>query len=209
VHIFGLTGGIASGKSTVAARFRAHGLPIIDADALAREVVASGTEGLREVVRVFGASVLGSDGALDRKALGRIVFSDKESLRRLNAITHPRIMQMTADRAAAFGQAGEPLCCFEAALLVENHLADMFRPLVVVSCPEEVQIARIVTRDGSSREDALARIRAQRPLAEKVAAADHVIDTQGAIEQSAQRADDVLRSVCAHAAIDAARYFSS
>jgi dephospho-CoA kinase len=209
VHIFGLTGGIASGKSTVAARFRAHALPVIDADVLAREVVAPGTEGLREIARVFGPSLLSPDGTLDRKALARVVFSDEPSRRRLNAITHSRIMQRMVERAGQLERGGEALACFEAALLVENNLADAFRPLVVVSCEPEVQLARIVARDASSREDALARIRVQRPLAEKVAVADYVIDTNGPVDRSAQRSDEVLRAICDKTGVDAKRYFGS
>jgi dephospho-CoA kinase len=206
VHIFGLTGGIASGKSTVAARFRARGLAVIDADSLAREVVEPGTDGLRDVVRVFGSTVLHANGALDRQALARIVFSDDDCRGKLNAITHPRIMQRMLDQAAALGRAGEPLACFEAALLVENNLADSFRPLVVVSCSEELQLDRIVARGGGSRDDARARVRAQKPLAAKVVLADYVIDTNGAIERSALRADEVLRAICTSSATDASRY---
>jgi dephospho-CoA kinase len=208
VHIFGLTGGIASGKSTVAARFRARGLPVIDADVLAREVVSPGTAGLREIVLAFGPDVLGPDGSLDRKALARVVFADDASRRQLNGITHSRIMQLMMDKAAVLQRAGEPLVCFEAALLVENNLADSFRPLVVVSCEPEVQLARILARDAGSREDALARIAVQKPLAEKVAVADYVIDTHGSVEESAQNADQVLRAICDNLAIDATRYFA-
>ena len=206
MHLFGLTGGIASGKSTVAARLRAHGVPVIDADELAREVVEPGTEGLRAIVEAFGEGVLDAAGALDRKALARIAFSDDAARRRLNAITHPRIGQRTAERADQLGRAGELLCCYEAALLVENGVADMFRPLVVVSCPESVQIARIQSRDDSSRADAMARIAAQKPLAEKVAAADFVIDTDGPVERSRERTDEVLRAICERLAVDPARY---
>jgi dephospho-CoA kinase len=207
VHIFGLTGGIASGKTTVAARFVRRGLPVIDADLLAREVVAPGTDGLSEIARVFGPGVLDPSGALDRKALARLVFGDHAAMRALNAITHPRIMNGMAARAGELDKAGEPLSCFEAALIVENNLADLFRPLVVVACAPEVQLARILARDVSSREDALSRIRAQKPLAEKVDAADYVIETGGPIEQSALRTDDVLRSICADLRIDDGRYF--
>jgi len=206
VHLFGLTGGIASGKSTVAARLRARGVPVIDADALAREVVEPGTDGLRAVVDAFGGGVLAQDGALDRKALARIAFSDEAARKRLNAITHPLIAALTAQRAVELEARGEPLACYEAALLVENGVADAFRPLVVVSCPEATQIARVHARDASSREDALARIRAQKPLAEKVAVADFVIDTTGTIEESARRTDEVLRAVCDRVGVDFARY---
>jgi len=206
VHLFGLTGGIASGKSTVAARLRAHGVPVIDADELAREVVGPGTEGLRAVVEAFGEGVLDASGALDRKALGRIVFADAGARRALNAITHPRIGQRTAAVAGELARAGEPLGCYEAALLVENGLVDMFRPLVVVSCPESLQIERIQARDSASRDEAAARIAAQKPLREKVVAADFVIETDCPIERTLQRTDEVLRAICQRLGVDPARY---
>jgi dephospho-CoA kinase len=206
VHLFGLTGGIASGKSTVAARLRARGVPVIDADELAREVVAPGTEGLRSLVEAFGDGILAPDGSLDRKGLARVAFGDDAARRRLNAITHPRIAQLTSDRADAFRRAGEPLACYEAALLVENGIADMFRPLVVVACPEDVQLERVRQRDSASREDALARIRAQKPLAEKVRVADYVIDTTGTLEENRARTDEVLRAIAEKLGVDLARY---
>jgi dephospho-CoA kinase len=206
VHLFGLTGGIASGKSTVAGRLRARRVPVIDADELAREVTAPKTDGLRTIVETFGEGVLLPDGALDRQALARIVFADDSARRRLNAITHPRIARRTAERRAELGADGEPLACYEAALLVENGAADAFRPLVVVSCPLDVQVKRIRARDGTSEEDALARIRAQKPLSEKVAAADYVIDTTGSLEENARRTDEVLAAICATLGVDLARY---
>jgi dephospho-CoA kinase len=206
MKLFGLTGGIASGKSTAAARFRARGVPVIDADELAREVVAPGSEGLREVVAAFGPGVLAADGGLDRKAVARLVFADAAARKRLEGITHPRITGLSMQRAAALADRGEPLACYEAALIVENGAADAFRPLVVVACPEEVQVARVRARDGATEDEARARIRAQKPLAEKVALADVVIDTSGTLAQGADRADDALAAVCARVGVDVARY---
>jgi dephospho-CoA kinase len=206
LHLFGLTGGIASGKSTVAARLRSLAVPVIDADELAREVVAPGSEGLRALADAFGAGVIDASGALDRKALARIVFADDAARKRLNAITHPLIGRRSAELAEELRRAGEPLACYEAALLVENGIADGFRPLVVVSAPEAVQLERVRSRDDASRDDALARIRAQKPLAEKVAAADYVIDTTGTLEQGRKRTDEVLRAICEKLGIDPARY---
>lgn len=206
MHLFGLTGGIASGKSTVAARLRKRGVSVVDADALAREIVTPGSEGLRAVVTAFGPGVLAPDGSLDRKALGDIVFADLVARRRLEAITHPLIGQLAMERAADHGRAGEPLVCYEAALLVENGMADAFRPLVVVSCPPEVQLARVRARDGSSVEDTRRRMASQKPLAEKVAAADHVIDTSGTLEENARRTDEVLAAICTKLGIDPGRY---
>ena len=206
MHLFGLTGGIASGKSAVGARFRARGVPVIDADELAREVVLPGTDGLAEVARTFGAELVLPDGTLDRKALAAIVFADDAKRKRLNAILHPRITALTLARAADLGDRGEPLACYEAALLVENGVADAFRPLVVVSAPEEVQVARAVLRDGATENEARARIRAQMPLAAKVTLADVVIDNTGSLEDLLRAADRALEQVCARAGVDPARY---
>jgi dephospho-CoA kinase len=193
--LFGLTGGLASGKSTVAARFRHHGVPVIDADQLAREVVAPGSDGLASVVAAFGDEVLAADGTLDRARMAALVFVDPARRATLNGILHPRIGALTAERAVALAAAGEPLACYEAALLVENGLADAFRPLVVVSLPESVQVLRAVSRDGGSEEQARARIAAQLPLAKKVALADFVIDSSGNREATEAQADDVLAAI--------------
>jgi dephospho-CoA kinase len=195
IRVFGLTGGLASGKSTVAARFRARGLPVIDADQIAREVVEPGTEGLARVVEAFGEGVLSPDGSLDRARLGELVFAAPEKRRALNAILHPRIGALSAQRIAALDAAGEKLACYEAALLVENGLSDAFRPLVVVAVPPDVQLARATARDASTEEQARARVAAQLPLATKIAAADYVIDNAGDPETTARRADEVLDAI--------------
>jgi dephospho-CoA kinase len=198
--LFGLTGGLASGKSTVAARLRAQGLPVLDADALARDAVAPGTEGLAEVVRAFGPEVLLPDGSLDRARVAALVFTDEGRRRQLNAIVHPRIAALTAERAAALEAQGEPLACYEAALLVENRLADAFRPLVVVAVPEATQIARAMARDGATEEQVRGRLAAQLPLADKVAVADHVIDNTGDQAATERQADEVLAAIRARVA---------
>jgi dephospho-CoA kinase len=202
--LFGLTGGLASGKSTVGARFRARGVPVIDADQLAREVVAPGSEGLGAVVARFGASVLAPDGTLDRARLGAIVFADPAERRALNAILHPRIGALTAERAAELSARGERLACYEAALLVENGLADAFRPLVVVALPEEAQIARAIARDGLSDNEVRDRLKAQMPLKEKLRAADYIIDNAGGIAELERQADDVLAAIRARLTTGAA-----
>src|SRR5512141_1746472 len=117
IRVFGLTGGIGSGKSTVATRFRERGLPVIDADQLAREVVAKGTPGLAEIVARFGSSVLDAQGELDRKQLAEVVFRDEDARRALNAITHPRVRDLALARVQALDAAGEPLACYEVPLL--------------------------------------------------------------------------------------------
>ena len=197
MHLFGLTGGIASGKSTVAARFSARGVPVIDADSLAREVVLPGTDGLSEIRTAFGDGVLREDGALDRKALASIVFVDDGRRKRLNAILHPRIAAQTAARAAGLAARGAAIACYEAALLVENGLADAFRPLVVVAAPLFLQVQRTVSRDGTTPEEARARIAAQTSLADKIKAADFVITNDADLGTLERAADDVLDRVCA------------
>lgn len=175
MKVFGLTGGIASGKSTVAAILRREGVPVVDADQVSRDVVEPKTPGLAAIVEAFGAEVLAPDGSLDRKRLGAIVFDDAEERMRLNAIVHPLVAGTSAARLDALAKAGHPLACYDAALLVERGLADAFRPLVVVATSRETQKARLMARDGISEAEADARLDAQAPVERKIAAADVVI----------------------------------
>ena len=198
MRVFGLTGGLASGKSAVARMLRARGVPVIDADQLAREVVAPGTEGLAEVVKAFGEDVLLPDGSLDRAKVAALVFADPEKRRALNRIVHPRIGALSAERIGELTRAGELLACYEAALLVENGLAEAFRPLVVVAVSEETQVARAMDRDAATEAQARARIAAQHPLSAKVAAADFVIDNGGELAATEKRVDEVLAAIRAH-----------
>jgi dephospho-CoA kinase len=197
VHLFGLTGGIASGKSTVAARLRRRGVSVIDADQLARDAVAKGTPGLAEVVKAFGSGVLAPDGTLDRKKLAAEVFTDDAKRKTLNGIVHPIVTMLTFKRAAELRDEGHVLACYEAALIVENGVADAFRPLVVVAAPEEAQIARAGARDAVSEAEVRDRIRAQMPLAEKVKVADFVIENAGTVADLERRTDEVLAAICA------------
>jgi dephospho-CoA kinase len=189
--VVGLTGGIAAGKSTVARSFAALGVPVVDADKLARDAVAPGSEGLSEIVSVFGADVLLADGSLDRKALGARVFADSALRARLNAITHPRIAQLGAHQVAAHGKAGATYVVYEAALIVENNLQRAMQALVVVSVDPVVQLARLSKRDGLSESEAQARIAAQMPLEKKLEVADFVIDNSGEPEVVAERVAEV------------------
>lgn len=197
--LFGLTGGIACGKSTVAGRFRDAGITVIDADQIARQAVAPGTSGLAEIIKHFGSDVLRPDGTLDRAKLGVLVFGDAEKRKIVNRILHPRIAARTMQTGQELASRGEPFACYEAALLVENGAADTFRPLVVVVAPEETQITRIITRDRLSEADAKARIAAQMPVNEKAAVADYVIDTGGTMDDTYRQADDVIAKIRAKA----------
>ncbi len=200
IRVFGLTGGLASGKSAVARMLRDRGVPVIDADRLAREVVEKGSEGLAEVAAALGEGVLSPDGSMDRAKVAEIVFADPEKRRALNRIVHPRIAALSAQRIGELDAAGEPLACYEAALLVENGLADAFRPLVVVVVPEETQVARAMARDAATDEHVRARLAAQLPLSAKVAAADFVIDNGGDLAATEQRVDEVLAAIRARLA---------
>jgi len=181
IRVFGLTGGVASGKSTVARRISALGVPVIDADEVARDVVLPGSEGLAAVVAEFG-DVLAFDGSLDRKRLGARVFADVAARRRLEAILHPRIAAETARRIGELEARGVELACYDAALLVENGLQRAFRPLVVVALSRAAQRRRLMRRELIDADEADRRVDAQLPLEAKVAAADIVLDNEGTVE---------------------------
>lgn len=199
-RILGLTGGIASGKSTASARFAELGVPIVDADKLAREVVEKGTDGLAEIVKVFGTDVLDAEGALDRKKLGAIVFDDADLRRRLEQITHPRIAALSMQRMAAIATSGAPYGLYEAALLVEKGTHRAMNGLVVVAASPEVQLARVMKRDGLDEAAARARLAAQMPLEEKIAAATWVIWNDGDLDALRARVDEVHREILETAA---------
>jgi dephospho-CoA kinase len=192
LKVLGLTGGIGAGKSTVAGLFAARGVPVVDADALAREVVAPGRPALAEIAAAW-PEVVASGGALDRKRLGDIVFADPAARARLEAITHPRIQALGAERLAALAAAGHPLAIYEATLLVESGRWRDFDGLIVVTASEATQIARVRARDGLTEAEAEARIRAQLPTADKVRLATHVIDNEGDLAATEAAVDDLLR----------------
>lgn len=180
--VIGLTGGIASGKSTVAQILRAQGVAVIDADALAREVVARGSAGLNEIVAAFGTGVLDSDGALDRPKLAAIVFADAQARSRLNAILHPRIGQLSAERITAARLTDTPYVVYEAPLLVETGAHRGLAALIVVATAESNQLARAIARDDIDEQAARERLAAQLPLSAKVKEADYVIANDSDIE---------------------------
>jgi dephospho-CoA kinase len=178
--LVGLTGGIATGKSTVSAMFRALGCVIIDADLLAREVVEPGEPALADIVRDFGSGILTSDGRLDRQALGAVVFGDAARRQRLEAITHPRIRERFARRLESLAdERFDGIVIFDAAVIVESGNWKTMDRLVVVVADDATQIARLQARDGISREEALRRIGSQMPLSEKAKLAHYVIDNSG------------------------------
>jgi len=179
VRVIGLTGGIASGKSAVAEMLRARGAAIVDADQLARDVVAPGQPALAELVGRFGDGILEPGGALDRKKLAAIAFSDAAARGDLNRITHPRIAAASQAAIARLAAAGAGVVFYEAALLIENRAQDWLDGVIVVAAPREVQRARLMERDGVDEAAAEARLAAQMPLEDKLRAATWVVDNGG------------------------------
>lgn len=185
----GLTGGIGSGKSEVSRRLAEHGAVVVDADAVAREVVEPGTPGLAEVVAEFGEGVLLPDGSLDRERLGSIVFADEERRARLNAIVHPRVgerMRELVEQAP-----GDAIVVYDVPLIAENGLAGMYDLVVVVDTPVEEQVRRLTGRRGMTEADARARIAAQATRERRLEIADRVIDNSGTLERLAGQVDEL------------------
>jgi dephospho-CoA kinase len=183
----GLTGGIGAGKSAVATRLAELGAVVIDADQLARAVVAPGTEGLAEVVATFGAGVLDADGALDRPALGRLVFGDEEARRRLESIIHPRVRARTAELAGS--AAPDAIVVNDVPLLVESGLAGGFDVVIVVLADETERVKRLARDRGMSEAEARSRMAAQASDEQRRAVADVVLTNDGTLEQLREQVD--------------------
>lgn len=185
--ILGLTGVMGSGKSTVAAMLRAAGAAHIDADVIAREVVAPGTAGFGEVVAAFGAGVVGADGALDRKALGAIVFKDPAAKKRLEAIIHPRVRDREVGLIAEHRRAGAPLIVLDVPLLFESGAEGLCDAVLVVVVRDEVRIHRLTSTRGMTHQEVTARDKAQWSQEQKAARADFVLDNSGTLEDTQQQ----------------------
>ena len=182
---FGLTGGVACGKSTVARYFQDLGAYIIDADRVAHEVVEPGREAYRQIIERFGKEILGEDGRIDRKKFGPIVFADRDRLAALNAIVHPRVIvrikEMVAEQRK---QNPRSVTIIDAALIFESGIGDALRKVIVAWCRPEQQVERLMAKTGLSRPEAERRIQAQMPLVEKRDRADYLVDCSGSLEQS-------------------------
>jgi dephospho-CoA kinase len=188
MKVLGLTGGIASGKSTAGRMLAAAGVPVIDADVLARQAVAPGSAGLRAVVDRFGDGVLAADGTLDRKGLGALVFGDDDARRALNAIVHPEVARLAAEQLEALRTTGRHTwCVYEVPLLFENGLDAAMDATLLVAVPDVVQVARVMARDGLDEAAARARIRAQMPQDEKRRRATVVVENDGTVDELASR----------------------
>lgn len=194
MKVYGLTGGIATGKSTVTAMFRALGLPVIDADQLAREVVEPGQPALAELGARF-PGVIGADGRLDRKQLGARIFADPAERAALNAITHPRIRELALARTAELAATGAKVALYDAPLLIENRLHEGMAGVILAWCPRAVQLARLQARDGLSLEQAEARLAAQMPIDDKRPYARWIIDNGGTLDATRAQVEAVARAL--------------
>lgn len=185
--VVGLTGNIGCGKSSLSDIFRAEGIKIIDADIIARQIYED-EKLLSKVYETFGNDIKNEDGSLNRKALGRIVFSDDEKLIQLNKLTHPVIRQKVSDEIEEYKSQNEEIVILDAALLVESDYLNFIDKLLVVTCKENIQIERIIARDNCSIEEALDRIRSQMSQENKVKYADYVIDNSATLSELRKKA---------------------
>jgi dephospho-CoA kinase len=190
---FGLTGGIACGKSTVNKTFQARGIPMIDADIVARQVVELGTSGLQMITDAFGREYLNEDGTLNRTKLAKLVFADRQSRSKLDYIMLPLINEESSAQIRRAHSRGHSIVGYDAALICEMGNSEKYRPLIVVHCPEVAQIDRLIRRNNLTHEEAVLRISAQMPVIKKLAMADYSIDTSGSIEESVRQTEVVIQ----------------
>lgn len=197
MKIIGLTGNIASGKSTVAQMFEKLGARIVDADLVARTVVEPGKPAWEQIVDVFGSGVLNSEGSVDREKLGEIVFNDEKKRELLNAITHPRIVDEIKKHLESNRADGVGVTIIEAALIVEKGgwLRDIVDSLIVVSASEDSRIERLMSRNGYSRDEAMARISSQMPSAEKEKYGDFLIDNSESLEDTKSQITSIWEKI--------------
>jgi len=195
VKLVGLTGGIASGKSTVAKILQGLGAAIVNADDLAREVVLPGREAWKEIVASFGAEILQTDQNLDRQKLRTFIFNQPEARKRLESIIHPRVRALAEERIRQYGAAGYPVVIYEVPLLFEGKLQEWLRPVILVACNVETQTARLQQRDHLTRADAEKHIAAQMSLAEKRRLADYVIENNGSLADLERQTREILEQL--------------
>ncbi|KAF4611906.1 hypothetical protein D9613_004403 [Agrocybe pediades] len=193
--VVGLTGGIATGKSTVSSLLKASHIPIVDADIIARQVVEPGTPALAKIKRTFGDEVLLPDGTLDRKKLGSIIFNDEAKRKQLNAIVHPAVRRAMFWQVLGYWVRGHKYCIMDVPLLIEGGLWKFVGLVVVVYCSEDIQLQRLMQRDGSTKEEAMSRLKSQIPISEKVSYADIVIDNSGSRQELEKSIDDLVRKL--------------
>lgn len=180
----GLTGSVATGKSTVSNMIQQAGIPLVDADIAARKVVEPGTDGLAEIVAYFGKGILLSDGTLNRPKLAEQIFRNKEKREKLNEITHPRVKEYMLAEQKRYFEAGEKVVFFDIPLLFESHLESLVDQIIVVWTTPETELKRLMERNNLTKKDALARINSQMGIDEKAKKADFVIDNNESLEKT-------------------------
>ncbi|SDN05895.1 dephospho-CoA kinase [Sediminibacillus halophilus] len=191
--VIGLTGGIASGKSTIAGIFAEWDIPVVDADIISRQVVERGETAYEQIVDVFGEEVLLSDGNLDRGKLGRIIFKDKEKREQLNSIVHPAVRKKMLEQRDTYADKGEEAVVMDIPLLYESDLTHFVDKVLVVYVDEQTQKQRLMNRNGFSEEEAIDRIHSQLPLDKKAKMADEIIDNNGSMECSREQLLTILK----------------
>ncbi|WP_138415371.1 dephospho-CoA kinase [Aquibacillus sediminis] len=191
----GLTGSIATGKSTVASMFKDLDIPVIDADVISRQVVQIGEEAYQEIVATFGENILQEDQSLDRKKLGSIVFADEKKRQQLNQIVHPAVRGRMLELKESYLNKGEPIVVLDIPLLFESKLTYLVDCTIVVYVDEETQLKRLIERDQSSRKEALQRIQSQLSVKEKAALADFVIDNSASLQQTKEQLQTILDQI--------------
>jgi len=182
MSVYGLTGGIGVGKSTVASIFQEAGIPVVFADEVGREVASKGSDGLAEIVKSFGSEVIDDTGELDRRKLGAVIFNDPDKRRRLEGILHPRVRDLSRELFSSLEDAGNRIVVYESALLYETQRHTEMSGVILVTAGEEQRIARVRFRDGSDEEEVRKRIKAQMDEEETRNLADYIVDNSGDLE---------------------------
>lgn len=195
LKVIGLTGGIASGKSTVSTLLKSLGAVIIDADEISRKVMKKNTKVFDEIVEYFGDNILDKDGNIDRQKLGQIVFSNVDDLKILNDITHPAIINEIKKNLLILSKKKEPIVVIDAALLLESGLDNLTDKIWLVKASEETQLKRLMKRDNIDERQAINRIKSQMPLKEKLKYADKIIDNDGNIEYTKKQVDNFWKEL--------------
>lgn len=193
--IFGLTGSIASGKSTVSNFFKESQIPVVDADVIAREVVEIGKPAYNQIVETFGQKILLENGEINRPLLGSIIFEQKEKRLQLNSIVHPEVRKEMMSQASNHIENGQPLVILDIPLLFESNLTNLVEKVIVVTVSEETQLERLMKRNNLTKEEAILRISSQIPVKEKEAKADYIIDNNGDLHNTKKQVEELIKKI--------------